>query len=121
MVVVSADKGGIGGSFVAVSVAYELLQTQDPVPFDNDINILDSVYKGLLELRPGLLEDQKQYDFSHLLLEKILFGDCLPIVEESIDSSADAHHRGSSASANQNKKKTGKGGFFNRKKKTSGT
>ena len=100
MVVVSPEGGDIAGCFVAVSVAYELIQTPDPTPFDNDINILDSVFKGLSTLRPGLVTGQRQFDFSHLVIESVLSG--------GFDLESESNDGGKSSKKSK--------GFFRRKK-----
>ena len=75
MVVVSAHGGGRAGCYCAVSVAYELMQVSgEPNPFDDDPNIIGSVFKGLLSQRPGLVATQRQYDFCHRVLEECLWG-----------------------------------------------
>uniref|UniRef100_A0A1X7UZK8 Uncharacterized protein n=1 Tax=Amphimedon queenslandica TaxID=400682 RepID=A0A1X7UZK8_AMPQE len=58
-----------------VSVAYELLNMPDtPQLFDADPNIIDSVFRGLLGQRPGLIANQRQFDFCHRILEECLWG-----------------------------------------------
>lgn len=75
MVIVSAHGGGRSGCYCAVSVAYELMQVpNEPNPFDDDPNILGSVFKGLLSQRPGLVATQRQYDLCHRALEECLWG-----------------------------------------------
>ena len=116
LVVVSPNGGTVAGSFVAISVAYELIQTPDPTPFDNNVNIVDSVFKGLLELRPGLLTLQEHYEYAHLLLDSVLYGDYSnqfqqPTSTEATDSSIVAVVE----SENSISKKSGKS-FFRRRK-----
>ena len=59
-----------------MSVVYELLQTpsSNPDPFDQDPYLLDSVFRGLLSQRPGLVATQRQFDFCHRILEECLWG-----------------------------------------------
>ena len=74
--IVSSHGGGRAGCYGAVSVAYELLHnpTETLQPFDEDPNILDSVFKGLLSQRSGLVANQRQFDFCHRILEECLWG-----------------------------------------------
>uniref|UniRef100_A0A1X7TBN6 SH3 domain-containing protein n=1 Tax=Amphimedon queenslandica TaxID=400682 RepID=A0A1X7TBN6_AMPQE len=56
-------------------IAYELLNMPDtPQLFDADPNIIDSVFRGLLGQRPGLVANQRQFDFCHRILEECLWG-----------------------------------------------
>ena len=73
--IVSVHGGGRAGCYGAVSVAYELLNMPDtPQSFDADPNIIDSVFRVLLGQRPGLVANQRQFDFCHRILEECLWG-----------------------------------------------
>ncbi len=94
-----------------MSVAYELIQTPNPTPFDNNNNIIDSVYNGLLELRPGLLIIQEHYEYTYILLDNILSND-----NNNSNSSQQHHSIEHTDNVTVNKtRKSGKG-FFRRKK-----
>ena len=51
-------------------------------PFENDQNILDMVYRGIHSQRSGIVTSQRQFEFSHLVLEECLWG---TMGEESVN------------------------------------
>jgi protein tyrosine phosphatase/Ran GTPase-activating protein (RanGAP) involved in mRNA processing and transport len=84
LVIVSAYGGSRAGCYCTVSVAFELMNVSGiPNPFDEDPNILSSVFKGLLGQRPGLVSSQRQYDFCHRILDECLWGTASQPEEET--------------------------------------
>ena len=77
MVVMSEQGSGRAGCFCAIAVAYEMIKSAGQFrlnPFDDDPNILDSVLRGLRSQRPGLVTNQRQFDFCHSMLHEMLMG-----------------------------------------------
>ena len=75
MVVVSKLGAGRAGSFCAMSVAYGMLGQGDAaVGWDRDVNILDQVIRALRQQRNGLVQNQRQFEFCHRVLDEAMWG-----------------------------------------------
>ena len=90
------------------------------------MNILDSVFKGLLELRPGLIPTRELFESTHVVLDKILSVDGSSAQQQAAsegidtavvntDSTGYSQQTDTSSSGKKSKNKKGLFGGFGRK------